>query len=110
MKTQEIAVYREIQRNTEMAITAIDTISDKIYDDQLAMLISRQSLQYSQIHDQAVKELLDAKAELYHTGHLADMMRKILNHNEEAGEKPVALARRLLDFEEKNITHLKKYL
>ena len=143
MKTQEIAVYREIQRNTEMAITAIETISDKIYDDQRAMQISRQSLQYSQIHDQAVKELLDAKAELYHAGHLADMMlkgsihcntmldtstghiaeimikgsnngilemSKVLNHNEEAGEKPVALARRLLDFEEKNIIHLKKYL
>ena len=37
-------------------------------------------------------------------------MEKILNQNEEAGEKPVALAKQLLDFEAKNVERLKKYL
>lgn len=143
MKSQEVAVYREIQRNTEMAMKAIDTISDKVYDDQLAMQISRQSLKYSELHNEAVKQLLTAKAEPYHsslftdmmlktgihyntllntsTSHIAELMikgsnngvlemEKILIHNGEAGEKPVNLAKQLLDFEAKNIERLKKYL
>lgn len=143
MRTQEVAVYREIQRNAEMAMKAIDTISDKVYDDQLAMQISRQSLKYSQLRGEALKELLEAKAEPYHgsgmadlmlkggiqcntmlntsTSHIAELMikgsnngivemSKILNHNEEAGEKPVALAKQLIEFEEKNVEKLKEYL
>ncbi len=143
MKSQEVAVYREIQRNTEMAITAIDAISDKVYDDNLARQISRQSLQYSQLHNEALKQLLEAKAEPYHgsgmadmmlkagihyntllntsTSHIAEMiikgsnngileMEKILRHNQSAGEQPVALAKRLIDFEEKNVQCLKEYL
>ena len=37
-------------------------------------------------------------------------MNKALNHNKEAGEKPIALAKQLIDFETKNIERLKKYL
>lgn len=143
MRSQEVAIYREIQRNTENAMTAIDTISDKIYDDQLALQLSRQVLQYSEIHNLAVEKLLQARAELYHgnrlsdlaikggihyntllntsTGHIAEMMIKgsnqgivamnrVLNHNDEAGEQSLSLAKRLIDFEEKNIDRLTKYL
>ena len=143
MKSQEVKVYREIQRNTEMAMKAIDAISDKVYDDQLAMQISRQSLKYSELHNTAVKQLIDAKAEPYHgsyfddmmmrtgihyntllntsTSHIAELMirgssngivemEKVLNHNDNVGEKPVSLARQLIDFEEKNIARLKQYL
>lgn len=76
MKSQEVAVYREIQRNTEMAMKAIDTISDKIYDEQLARQVSRQSLKYSEIHNEASKQLLAAKAEPYHSTYFSDMMLK----------------------------------
>lgn len=80
MKSQEVAVYREIQRNTEMAIKAIETISDKVYDDNLAMQISRQSLKYSELHNEAVKQLVNAKAEPYHGNNLSDMMLKAAIH------------------------------
>ncbi|MCH5343788.1 MAG: hypothetical protein J1E64_07095 [Acetatifactor sp.] len=76
MKSQEVKVYREIQKNTEMAMKAIDTISDKVYDDQLAIQISRQSLKYSELHNEATKALLDAKAESYRGSYLSDMMLK----------------------------------
>ena len=49
MKPEEIFIYRDIQRNTEMAIKAIDTLSDKVYEDDFALQISRQSLKYSDI-------------------------------------------------------------
>ena len=143
MKSQDIAVYREIQKNTDMALKAIDTISDKVYDDQLAMQISWQSLKYSEIHNEAKKRLIAAKADTYHgnnlsdmmlkasiqyntllntsTGHIAELMikgsnmgvlemEKVLNHNEDADMKTVALARQLIDFEEKNVQRLIKYL
>lgn len=143
MTSQEIAIYREIQKNTEMAIKAIDTISDKVYDDALAMQLSRQSLKYSEIHNAASKQLVAGKAEYYRsgvladamlktgihyntmlntsTGHIAELlikgstngiieMEKTLKHNENAGEKPVALAKQLIEFEEKNVARLKQYL
>ena len=45
MKPEEIFIYRDIQRNTEMAIKAIDTLSDKVYEDDFALQISRQSFE-----------------------------------------------------------------
>ena len=143
MKSQELNIYREIQRNTEMAMTAIDTLSDKIYDDQLAMQVARQNMKYSELHNMALDQILKAKAQPYRTNHLSDFMlktgihyntmlntstghiaemmikgsnsgilemNKVLNHNEEAGEKSTAMAKQLIDFEEKNIERLKKYL
>ena len=143
MKSHEAAVYREIQRNTDMAMKAIDTIAGKVYDDDLALQISRQSIRYSELHNEASKQLMAAKAESYQsnalsdvmlktgihyntilntsTGHIAEMMikgsnngilemEKVLKYNENAGERPLALARQLIDFEQTNIKQLKEYL
>lgn len=143
MTSHEAAVYREIQRNTDTAIKAINTIADKVSDDALSMQISRQSLKYSELHNEASRQLLQARAESYQssalsdallrtgihyntmlntsTGHLAEMMiksstngilemEKVLKHNENAGPKPVALAKQLIEFEEKNVERLKQYL
>lgn len=136
-------MYREIQRNTDMAMKAIRTISDKVSDDALSMQISRQSIKYSELHNEASRQLLQARTEGYQssvlsdallrtnihyntmlntsTGHIAEMMirnttngilemEKVLRHNENAGPKPVALARQLIEFEEKNVERLKQYL
>ena len=53
LKKQEINIYREIQRNTEMAMKALDAVTDKIYDDRLAAVVAEQELQYSRLHDSA---------------------------------------------------------
>ena len=37
-------------------------------------------------------------------------MEKALKHNEGAGERPVALAKQLIELEEKNVARLKSYL
>ena len=143
MKSQEINIYREVQRNADMAIKAIDTISDKVYDRELSREIARQSVRYSELGNKAADKLVEAKAEQYHsnyfadmmlklgihtntllntsTGHIAELMikgsnngilemEKILNHNQEAGEKSLGLAKQLIEFEEKNVQRLKKYL
>ncbi|MDE5804522.1 MAG: hypothetical protein K2I22_16565 [Lachnospiraceae bacterium] len=143
MKPEEINIYREIQKNTEMGMKAIETLSDKVYEDEFARQISRQSLKYSDIRNRAMNKLLEAKAEPVHSNHLSDMMLKgavhmntlfntstshlaelmiqgsnrgitqmckVLNHNPQAHAMSTELAKELMDFEEKNINILKKYL
>ena len=143
MTTEEAMVYREIQRNAETAIKAIDTIAPKVWDDDLALQIAKQSLKYSELYNEASRRLIEAKAASYQgnvlsdallktgihyntmlntsTGHLAEMMirennngilelEKVLRHNENAGERPTALAKQLIELEERNIARLKDYL
>ena len=143
MKPEEINIYRDIQKNTEMAMKAIDSLSDKIYEDDFALQISRQALKYSDIHNKAVDKLLTAKAEPLRQNYLADMMLKSsvhmntmfntstshiaemmiegsnrgitrlyksMNHNGIKDSFSVELAKELMDFEEKNINIMKKYL
>ncbi len=143
MKKEEVNIYREIQKNTEMAISAIDTVSSKIYDDSLAMQAARESIKYSDIRSRALDKLLQGKAEPYKSGQLSEFtlkqgihmntllntstshvaelmiqgsnkgivdMCKVLNKYPGANNKATELARELIDFEEKNIARLKKYL
>lgn len=143
MKKEEINIYREIQKNAEMAITAIDTISDKVYDDSLSRQIARESLKYSDIRSKAIDKLLQGKADTYKakpltdfmlksaihmntmlntsTSHIAELMIqgsnrgivdmcKTLNKYPELKGQATEMAKELMDFEEKNIERLKKYL
>lgn len=143
MTSQEVKVYREIQRNADMAMKAIDTIADKVDDEELSLQISRQSLKYSELHNEAVKQLIDARTRPFQSSHLSDAklktglryntmlntstshlaellirennngileMEKVLKANEGAGEKSTALAKQLIEFEEKSVRSLKDYL
>lgn len=75
MRSQEVAIYKEIQKNTEKAMRALDIMNDKIYDEELARQTSRQSLKYSELHNQAVEQLLRAKAEPYRENHVENLMQ-----------------------------------
>ena len=74
LKKQEINIYREIQRNTEMAMKALDAVTDKIYDDRLAVVVAEQELQYSRLHDRAVQNLVEGKAQTYRENAMENMM------------------------------------
>ena len=75
MLKQEVNIYKEIQRNTESAMKAIDAISDKVFDEKLAVQMSKQSLQYAQIRNQAYDKLLEAKAEPYRSNYIEELKR-----------------------------------
>ena len=77
MNKQEINIYREIQRNTEMAMKALDAVTDKIYDDRLAATVAEQELQYSRLHDRAVQKLVEGKTQIYRTNAIENMMLKM---------------------------------
>ena len=143
MRSDDAKVLREVQRNTKMAMKAIDTISDRVYDDDLSVHMARESMKYADIYNKATDRLLGGRAASYRengfqdmmlkggvrantmlntsTSHIAELliqgsnrgltsMWKSINHNENAGNVSMEVARELMDFEEKNIEKLKQYL
>ena len=73
MKHDDAKILKEIQRNTEMGI---ETILDKIEDDEFSLELSRQSLRYAQIHNKALDQILEQEGEVYHGSQIADLMLK----------------------------------
>lgn len=143
MNKDDVAVLKEVQKNTGMAMKAIDALSDKIYDDDMAIQVSRQALKYSEIHNKATAKLVDVHAQPYKgsamndmmlrgsvkmntmlntsTSHIAEMliqgsnrglthMWKAMNLYPDGHDESVEIAKELMDFEEKNIERLKKFL
>ena len=143
MKSDDAKVLREVQRNTKMAMKAIDTITDRVYDDDLSMHITRESMKNAELYNKATDRLLNGRAASYRengiqdmmlmggvrantmlntsTSHIAELliqgsnrgltsMWKAINHNENAGNVSMEIAKELMDFEEKNIEKLKQYL
>ncbi|MDD6491385.1 MAG: hypothetical protein PUG54_04045 [Firmicutes bacterium] len=143
MRSDDVKVLQEVQRNTKMAMKAIDTISEKVYDEELSMQISREAMKYGDIYNKATDRLLQGKASSYKetgfqdmmlkggvrantmlntsTSHIAELliqgsnrgltsMWKAINHHENAGNLSMEVAKELMDFEEKNIERLKKFL
>ena len=143
MKSDDAKVLREVQRNTKMAMKAIDTITDRVYDDDLSMHITRESMKYAELYNKATDRLLNGRAASYRengiqdmmlkggvrantmlntsTSHIAELliqgsnrgltsMWKAINHNDNAGNVSMEIAKELMDFEEKNIAQLKSYL
>lgn len=58
MKSDDKNILREVQKNTQMAMQAIDSISSKIYDDTLAAQVTKDSMRYGEIYNRATNELL----------------------------------------------------
>ncbi|MCL2254662.1 MAG: hypothetical protein FWC09_09485, partial [Lachnospiraceae bacterium] len=72
MRKDDAEILRGIQKNAKTAMKAIDTINDKVYDDDLAMQLARQSVRYSEFYNEATNNLLDAKEDTYHGGGLSE--------------------------------------
>ena len=143
MKKDDVELLREIQKNTEMGLHALEIMENKVYDDKLSLQLIRESFKYGELHVRAKAQLLAAKqmpepenkiarmmlsasingSTLLNTttSHVAELMIrgsnmglsslwKAMNHNDQAGEQSMELARELMDFEENNIKELRKYL
>ena len=76
MKHDDAKILQEVQRNTEMGMTAIDTILDKVGDDDFSLQLSKQSLQYSEIHNKALDQILKNEGDVYRGSQITDMMLK----------------------------------
>lgn len=76
MKHDDAKILQEVQKNTEMGMTAINTILDKIGDDDFSLQLAKQSLRYSEIHNKALDQILRNEGEVYRGSQIADMMLK----------------------------------
>ncbi|MGN0307714.1 MAG: hypothetical protein ACI4DN_05805 [Lachnospiraceae bacterium] len=74
MNKDDIAIYKSVQKNTEMAMKAIETIEPKVYENELALLLEKTNRQYADIHEKAVSGLQEAKIEPKKAGGLEQMM------------------------------------
>lgn len=143
MKKDDQEILKKVQKNTEMAIRAIDTVSEKIRDEDLRQELSKEKLLYSVIQNKATDRLQSERAEGYHGSTMQDLMLKgsiqvntltncssskiaelmiqgssrgitsmwkSINHHQNSGNTSMEVARELVDFEEKSIGRLKKFL
>ena len=76
MKHDDAKILREVQRNTEIGMTAIDTILDKIDNDEFSLQLSKQSLHYSEIHNKALDQILKNEGDVYRGSQVKDMILK----------------------------------
>lgn len=76
MKHDDAKLLQEVQRSTELGMTAIDTILDKIEDDEFTLQLSKQSLRYSEIHNKALDKILENEGDIFRGNQLTDLMLK----------------------------------
>ena len=76
MKKDDQEILKEVQKNSSMAINAINTISEKVHDNALQQELSKQKLWYSVIQNKATDRLQNERAEEYHASAMQDLMLK----------------------------------
>ena len=76
MSQNDIVILKEIQKNTQMAMTTIDTLLDKASDDEFIMKLSKQSIGYAKIHNDAVEQLIEEQSGTYRGNQIADILLK----------------------------------
>ena len=76
MKKDDQEILKEVQKNSSMAINAINTISEKVHDNALLHELSKERLLYSVIQNKATDRLQSERAEGYHGSAVQDMMLK----------------------------------
>ena len=143
MKKDDQEILREVQKNSSMAINAINTIAEKVHNNELQQELSKQKLWYSVIQNKATDRLQNERAEGYHASAVQDLMLKggiqmntftncstskiaelmiqgsnrgitsmwkSINHHQNSGNMSMEVAKELVDFEQKSIARLKKFL
>lgn len=61
MRGDDAAIYREIQKNAEMGIKAIETLTPKLSDDAFAAAEQAGTLKYSGSRGQSRQEMLEGR-------------------------------------------------
>ena len=59
MKSDDTALFREIQRSAQKGMRVIETILPKVADDPFSLYLNGKELQYSQINDRTTGKLSD---------------------------------------------------
>lgn len=76
MKQDDIELLKGIQKNAKMGDTAVNTILDKVYDDKLALQLSKQGAKYVDIYDRAADMIETTQETSYVSNKWKDAMLK----------------------------------
>lgn len=74
MKNDDVKILQEVQKNARMAMKAIDTINDRIYDDDLSVHVTRESIKYAELYNKATDRLLGGRAASFRESGFQDAM------------------------------------
>lgn len=111
MKSDDRQVLREVQKNAQMAMQAIDSISNKIYDDSLSAQVTRDSMKYADLYNRATSELLRGKAESYkETGYQEMMLRGAIKANTMLNSSTSHVAELLIQGTNRGLTDMWKIM
>ena len=76
MKRDDARILQEVQKNTGMAMKAIDYISSKIYDDNLSIQVAKEAIKYSELYNKATEALIKERVPSYKSNGFKDLMLK----------------------------------
>ena len=76
MKKDDQEILKEVQKNTGMAMKAIDYISSKIYDDNLSIQVAKEAIKYSELYNKATEALIKERVPSYKSSGFKDLMLK----------------------------------
>lgn len=80
MKKDDQEILKEVQKNTGMAMKAIHTISDKVYDKKMKYELAKEGRKYSELYHKAEDSLMQEQVDGYHENVIEDMMLKSAIH------------------------------
>lgn len=111
MKKDDKQVLREVQKNSQMAMQAIESISSRIYDDSLSAQVTRDSMRYAELYNRATEELLRGKAESYkETGYQEMMLRGAIKANTMMNSSTSHIAQMLIQGTNRGLTDMWKIM
>ena len=76
MKREDIKLYHHIQRNTQLAMNALDAVTERVYDKDLSVEMSREFITFADIHNRALKELTKEREEGYRNSQVQEVLQR----------------------------------
>ncbi len=76
MKKDDLKLYHSIQRNAGLAMSALDAVTERVYDKELSVEMSREFMAFADIHNRALKELTKEKEEGYRNSQVQEVLKR----------------------------------
>ncbi len=76
MKKDDLRLYHSIQRNAGLAMSALDAVTERVYDKELSVEMSREFMAFADIHNRALKELTKEKEEGYRNSQVQEVLKR----------------------------------
>ena len=76
MKKEDVKLYHHIQRNTQLAMNALDAVTERVYDKELSVEMSREFVTFADIHNRALRELKKERVEGFRNSQVQEVLQK----------------------------------